>query len=263
MIIRSEDERAKLKALWGKNCPSSREAKFLEGQKTFLEDARRVWQIALEFIRGFLAFRNEGPCVTVFGSARFDEKNLHYQLAHKIGSLLAEEGISVMTGGGPGIMEAANRGAKEAGGRTLGCNIILPHEQIPNPYLDKWIDFHYFFVRKVMLVKYSFGFIIFPGGFGTLDEIFETATLRQTGKVQNFPIILMGVDYWKPLQTLFNESLIKHKTIDAKDASQLFLTDSPEEALQCLKACGSKKFGVDFCEIPPHCSFCKSDNLPC
>lgn len=156
-------------------------------------------RIANEFLRGFRFFHDVGRCVTVFGSARFPEGHRYYELAREVGKQLARAGYAVMTGGGPGIMEAANRGAKEGGGRSLGCNIELPREQEPNPFLDEWLDFEYFFVRKVMLVKYSSGFVLCPGGFGTMDEAFETLNLMHTGKIEDFPVVLMGEDYWRHL----------------------------------------------------------------
>jgi hypothetical protein len=147
-----------------------------------------------------------------------------------------------MTGGGPGIMEAANRGAREAGGRSVGCNIRLPQEQKPNPYLDKWVEFRYFFVRKVMLAKYSYAFVVLPGGFGTLDEVFEIATLIQTGKVRGFPLVLMGVDFWSPLMDFFATRLLALGTIEAKDIEMLFLTDSPDEAMARIVDVVTKNF---------------------
>jgi hypothetical protein len=167
---------------------------FLEGPRSRTEELLRVFRIGRGLISGLRALHFVGPCVTVFGSARVHEPDRYYQMGRELGSALARAGFAVMTGGGPGIMEAANRGAREAGGVSIGCNIQLPLEQAPNPYLDKFVEFRYFFVRKVMLVKYSYGFVALPGGFGTLDEIFETATLVQTRKIWGFPIILMGVD---------------------------------------------------------------------
>jgi hypothetical protein len=149
-----------------------------------------------------------------------------------------------MTGGGPGIMEAANRGAKEAGGRSIGCNIKLPHEQEPNPYLDLMVEFRYFFVRKVMLVKYSYAYVAFPGGFGTMDEIFEAATLIQTGKMNDFPLVLMGSDYWKPLVGFLRDTMLAAGTIEPKDLKRLLITDSPEEAASTIFNAATTKFGL-------------------
>ena len=202
--------------------------------------------IFFEFLRGFRALHFVGPCVTVFGSARFHEAHPHYRLARDIGSRLARAGFTVITGGGPGIMEAANRGAKEAGGRSIGCNIELPAEQKPNPYLDQWITFHHFFVRKVMLVKYSYAFIALPGGFGTLDEIFETATLMQTGKIQEFPLVLVGKEFWQPLIDFVHESLVASGTVDPADADRILLTDSPSEAVSFITKVAMRRFGLSY-----------------
>jgi len=167
----------------------------------------------------------------VFGSARFSETHRYYQLARELGGALARRGYAVMTGGGPGIMEAANRGARENGGRSIGCNIVLPHEQKPNPYLDRTIDFDYFFVRKVMLVKYSLGFVLMPGGYGTLDEIFETATLVQTGKIRRFPIVAMGRDYWQGLFDFISQTLFHEGAAEEGEVGGFLITDSVEEAV--------------------------------
>ena len=152
--------------------------------------------------------------------------------AREVGQRLARAGFTVMTGGGPGIMEAANRGAKEAGGYSVGCNIVLPQEQKPNHYLDCWLTFRHFFVRKLMLVKYSYAFIALPGGFGTLDEIFETATLIQTHKIKDFPLVLVGKEYWRPLLEFLHDRLVESKTIDAIDAERILVTDSADEAVR-------------------------------
>ena len=179
--------------------PEPEERFFLEGPRSRGSELKSLLTIVAEFIRGFRALHFVGPCVTVFGSARFKEDHPYYALARTVGQRLAQLGFTVMTGGGPGIMEAANRGAKEAGGRSVGCNIVLPEEQKPNPYLDRWVTFRHFFVRKVMLVKYSYAFVVMPGGIGTLDEFFETLTLIQTKKIESFPVILFVKDYWRPL----------------------------------------------------------------
>ena len=151
-----------------------------------------------------------------------------------------------MTGGGPGIMEAANRGAKEAGGYSVGCNIELPSEQKPNPYLDRWVTFQDFSVRKTMLVKYSYAFIAMPGGFGTLDELFETATLIQCGKIQNFPLVLMGKDYWQPLLDFMRQRLLEQHTVDADDIDRILVTDSPEDAVRGIKDIAMQRFGLTY-----------------
>ncbi len=215
---------------WAKHV-TVEEKKLLEGPAWRLEELRRIFRIGFEFLRGFRTLHFVGPCVTVFGSARFAEGHPWYGLAREMGRRLAGAGFTVITGGGPGVMEAANRGAHEAGGRSVGCNIQLPHEQKPNPYLDLFLEFRYFFVRKVMLVKYSYGFIVLPGGFGTMDEIFETATLIQTHKIPDFPLVLLGTAYWRDLIELFKDSMLREGTIDGDDMDILKITDSPEEAL--------------------------------
>jgi uncharacterized protein (TIGR00730 family) len=192
----------------------------------------RTLRIMYEYTRAFHTFRDVRNCVTIFGSARIPEGNKYYQLAFDMGRELAANGYTVMTGGGPGIMEAAVKGAKAANGRTVGCNIWIPKEQKPNDYLDKWLTFRYFFVRKVMLTKYSSGFIALPGGLGTLDELFEMATLIQTKKIAHFPIVLMGVEFWKPLLDFMVNTLLSHKTIDLEDINKLYITDSPKEAIE-------------------------------
>ncbi|MCP3959006.1 MAG: TIGR00730 family Rossman fold protein [bacterium] len=198
------------------------------------------------FIRGFRALHFVGPCVTVFGSARFKEDHRYYQLTREVGGELARRGFAVMSGGGPGVMEAANRGAKEAGGLSIGCNIELPHEQEPNPYLDHWVDFRYFFVRKVMLTKYSTGFVLMPGGFGTLDEIFETATLIQCGKIDDFPLVLMGTDYWRGMIDFMNQTMVPEGTISPADPERFLLTDSPAEAADHVLKVAQERFGMEW-----------------
>ncbi|MBT6156658.1 MAG: TIGR00730 family Rossman fold protein [Planctomycetaceae bacterium] len=212
----------------------------LEGPRSRTAEFFRVLRIMREFIRGFRALHFVGPCVTVFGSARFDESHRYYQQAREIGSQLAQQGFTTITGGGPGIMEAANRGAQETGGRSIGCNIVLPEEQVPNPFLDKIVAFRYFFVRKVMLIKYSQAFIIMPGGFGTMDEAFEAATLIQTGKVFNFPIIFVGRDYWDELFDFMQRRMLSEETISPEDMERFVLTDSVEEVIACLEHCASR-----------------------
>ena len=165
--------------------------------------------------------------------------------------MIARAGFTVMTGGGPGLMEAANRGAKEANGTSIGCNIVLPQEQKPNPYLDKWVEFRYFFVRKVMLVKYSYGFVAAPGGFGTLDELFEVATLIQTGKIKNFPVVLLGIEYWSPLLTFLRQSLLANAAISARDLEEILVTDSPAEAVAHIQRSAIDTFGLRYVERKP------------
>jgi len=216
---------------WAKAPQSStEESVFLEGPRPRLTETLMALRVLGEFIRGFRALHFAGPCVTVFGSARFGQDHPYYKLGRAVGERLAQMGFTVMTGGGPGIMEAANRGAKDAGGRSLGCNIILPFEQKPNPYVDRFIDFRYFFVRKVMLVKYSYAFVIMPGGFGTLDELYEALTLIQTGKIKSFPVVLVGTDFWAPMLTFIRERLLRDRTISPADVDLLYVTDSVEEA---------------------------------
>ncbi|HUG94375.1 MAG TPA: TIGR00730 family Rossman fold protein [Planctomycetaceae bacterium] len=215
----------------------------LEGPRSRTAELFRVLRILREFIRGFRALHFLGPCVTVFGSARFGEDHRYYRLARQIGAEIARLGFTVITGGGPGIMEAANRGAKDVGGRSVGCNIILPHEQLSNPYLDKVVTFRYFFVRKVMLVKYSQAFVIMPGGFGTMDEAFEAATLVQTRKIFDFPIIFVGTEYWQPLFDFLRERMIHEKTIDPDDFSRFVLTDSIGDVVAQLERCPSRPHG--------------------
>jgi hypothetical protein len=215
---------------WGKGPPTRDEREFLRGPLSRLKDLWMAMRIFGEFIRGFRRMHFVGPCVTVFGSARFGPEHPYCEMARRSGRLLAEAGFTVVTGGGPGIMQAANRGAVEAGGFSVGCNIQLPKEQEPNPYLNLWIEFRYFLVRKVLLVKYSLGFIAFPGGLGTMDEIFEISTLIQTGKVERFPCILIGREFWTPLiQQL--EIMKEQETIGRHDTDFLFVTDSVEEAV--------------------------------
>ena len=208
---------------------------FLVGSRGRQEELATAGRIFLEFVKGYEAFLSVKNCVTVFGSARFKEGHKYYELARSAGRRLAEEGCTVLTGGGPGAMEAANRGAKEGGGRSLGCNIVLPHEQKPNPYLDQFVEFEHFFVRKVIMVKYSRAFVVCPGGFGTLDEVFETATLMQTGKIHQFPIIVLGTEFWLSMQNFF-ETLIEEKTISPEDVDLVTVTDSLDEMVEIVQA---------------------------
>jgi len=212
-----------------------RDFTLLEGAQGLVGDLKTAAHIAYESLKGFWAFRKEQNCVTVFGSARFKEDHPYYELTREMGGELARAGYTVMTGGGPGVMEAANRGAFEAGGRSIGCNIILPQEQNVNPYVDMSIDLSYFFVRKLMLVKYSKAFILMPGGFGTMDEIFETMTLIQTNKIEDFPIICMGLDYWRHLVPFITDTMVKAGTISQDDLDVVFMTDDPVEAVGYIK----------------------------
>ena len=207
------------------------EAALLRGAADdLLADFDRAYYIFQSLVDSCRQLYDIGLAVTVFGSARLKEDHRYYHLARELGSCLAKSGYAVMTGGGPGIMEATNRGAKEAGGLSIGCSITLPHEQGTNPYLDRSLEFDYFFVRKIMLRKYSSAFFLMPGGLGSLDEIFETATLIQTGKLQRFPIVLMGSDYWTPITQAIREVMLSEGTLTEGEIDT-FLTDSPEEAV--------------------------------
>ena len=220
---------------------SNSEKQFLEGPHSRFQELKFLFKVLSEFIYGFRKLHFTGPCVTVFGSARFSESNPYYITARQLGSEIARLGFTVITGGGPGIMEAANRGAKEAGGISIGCNIVLPKEQHPNKYLDKWVDFDYFFIRKVLLSKYSYGFVVMPGGYGTLDEFFEAITLIQTGKFKKFPVVLMGTAFHQNLY-LHMQKLVEEKTIDAMDLRLFLFTDSIEEAIEHLRKYGIEQF---------------------
>ncbi len=210
------------------------EANYLAGRHSRFNELTRILRISIEFLRGMRKLHRIGPSITVFGSARFKEGHRYYTLGRTVGAALAQAGFTVMTGGGPGIMEAASRGGKEAGGISVGCNILLPHEQSPNPYLDHVVTFYYFFVRKVMLIKYSYAFIILPGGFGTLDEMTEAITLIQTGKLYDFPVILMGSDYWKGYYEWIKDVVVKQGAADVEDLSFIHITDDPHEAVRII-----------------------------
>jgi uncharacterized protein (TIGR00730 family) len=211
------------------------EKAFLAGRRPREADLESAVRIFLEFLRGFESFEFEQPCVTVFGSSRFDEGHPYYDLARKVGSELARAGFAVMTGGGSGIMEAANRGAREAGGLSLGCNITLPHEQKPNAYLDRFIQLDHFFVRKVMLVKYSSAFVVMPGGFGTLDEAFEIATLMQTHKIEHFPLIAVGSEFWDELIDFARDTMIREGTLSPEDARFVHLADTAADVVRLVR----------------------------
>lgn len=195
----------------------------------------RVFRIQSELVEGFESMQDIGPAVSVFGSTRLKEDSDYYHQALKLGEMLSKMGLAVITGGGPGIMEAANKGAKIAGGKSVGLNIVLPHEQLSNPYQDIQLDFRYFFIRKLMFVKYSIAFVILPGGFGTLEELFEAITLVQTKKIQSFPIILFGKVYWKGLIDWMKNTLISHNTITEKDLSLFHIVDSIDDICKILQ----------------------------
>ena len=211
------------------------ERDFLGHARTPAKELERLERIFKEFATGFKKLYRLGPAVTVFGSARFAEGTPYYKLGVEVGRELAQAGFTVITGGGPGMMEAANRGAREAGGASIGCNIILPHEQKHNPYLDEVVNFNYFFSRKVMLVKYSCAFVCMPGGFGTLDEMFEAATLIQCQKIGPFPLVLIGTRFWKHLIELMYD-MLGEGAISEEDTGFGFVTDSPAEAVRMIVA---------------------------
>src|SRR5688572_26136528 len=211
-----------------------------------------------EFVEGFDALADIGPAVSIFGSARVGRRNRYYGAARRLAAALVKEGFAIITGGGPGIMEAANRGAKEAGGLSIGANIELPFEQGLNEYVDLGMEFRYFFVRKVMFVKYAEGFIIFPGGFGTMDELFEALTLIQTGKVRHFPVVLFGTAYWKGLLDWMRDTMLAEGKISQGDLDWLIVTDSPEETVRVILeayrervATGETAVGVAARRVPP------------
>ena len=211
------------------------EKAFLAGRRPREADLESAVRIFLEFLRGFESFEFEQPCVTVFGSSRFEEGHRYYDLAREVGGELARAGFAVMTGGGSGIMEAANRGAREAGGLSIGCNITLPREQKPNAYLDRFIQLDHFFVRKVMLVKYSSAFVVMPGGFGTLDEAFEIATLMQTNKIEHFPLIAVGSDFWDDMIGFARDTMIQQGTLSPEDARFVHLADTAADVVRLIR----------------------------
>ena len=231
---------------WGKSTANPEEELFLEGPRSRGFELRRAFRIFRELIYGFRALHFVGPCITVFGSARFTSEHPYYALTRELGARIALARFTVMTGGGPGLMEAANRGAKEAAGVSIGCNIVLPQEQKPNPYLDKFVEFRYFFIRKMMLVKYSYGFVAVPGGFGTLDELFEVATLIQTGKIKNFPVVLLGTEYWSALLAFLRQSVLANAAISARDLEAILVTDSPAEAVAHIQRSATEHFGLRY-----------------
>lgn len=221
----------------------AKEPVYLEGPRSRGYELRFAWKVFREFIKGFRTLHFVGPCITVFGSARFKEDHPHYQSAREFGRQIAGMGFTTMTGGGPGTMEAANRGAFEQGGRSVGCNIRLPFEQKPNPYVQTSITFEHFFVRKVMMVKYSYAFVIMPGGFGTMDEFFETLTLVQTGTLTRFPIVLFGKEYYRELWD-YMEYMVTQGTISKEDLPLVLLTDSISEAIEHIDTFIRKNYQV-------------------
>ena len=217
--------------------------RLLEGPHSRTRELLFLLHAFADFLRGFRVLHFVGPCVTVFGSARFAEGHPYYALGREVGARLAGMGFTVMTGGGPGLMEAANRGARDGGGRSVGCNIELPEEQRPNAYLDRVVTCRHFFVRKVLLFKYSYAFVALPGGIGTVDELFEALTLIQTRKVARFPIVLIGTAYWQPLTTLL-ESLAAAGAIAAADLRLVFTTDSVGDAMAHLDRHAIDRFNL-------------------
>ncbi|MDQ2863312.1 MAG: TIGR00730 family Rossman fold protein [Bacteroidota bacterium] len=218
----------------GKAATTKQEIQFLEGPQDRWKDFKYAVSVFFEFIKGFRALHFVGPCVTVFGSARFKEDHEYYKQARELSAEIAKLGFTIMTGGGPGIMEAANRGAKDVGGKSVGCNIVLPQEQHHNPYLDRWVDIKYFFLRKSLLIKYSYAFIVMPGGFGTLDEFFEAITLVQTKKINMFPIIILDKEFYVNILE-HNERMLQAGTISQNDERLYLVTDSIEETIQYIK----------------------------
>jgi uncharacterized protein (TIGR00730 family) len=230
--------------------PSVDDRVLLEGPHSRGREFVILLRAVRDFIRGFRGLHFVGPCVTIFGSARFPEGHQYYELGRQVGRAVAQLGFTVMTGGGPGVMEAANRGAQEAGGRSVGCNVTLPHEQFPNRYLDRYVTCHYFFVRKVLLFKYSYAFVVLPGGLGTLDELTEALTLIQTGKILQFPVVLMGKSYWKPFTDLLRE-MVTVGTVSATDLDLFFVTDDVPEAMAHIEHYSIRRFGLKRRTYPP------------
>jgi uncharacterized protein (TIGR00730 family) len=230
--------------------PSGDDRVLLEGPHSRTKELWLVLRAVRDFIAGFRTLHFVGPCVTVFGSARFPETHPYYTLARQVGADLSRLGFTVMTGGGPGLMEAANRGAREAGGRSVGCNIELPQEQAPNRFLDRSVTCRHFFVRKVLLFKYSYAFIALPGGLGTLDELSEALTLVQTGKVENFPIVLIGTAYWRPFRDMLDK-MAAEGTIGLQDLHLMLVTDDVEEAMAHIHRFAIERFGLRRAVVTP------------
>jgi uncharacterized protein (TIGR00730 family) len=210
------------------------EIRFLQGRQSRWREFQFTLKVMTEFIKGFRALHFIGPCITIFGSARLREDDPNYQKTRELSAAIARLGFTIMTGGGPGIMEAANRGAKDVGGRSVGVNIELPFEQHSNPYLDRSINIRYFFVRKVLLLKYSYGFVIMPGGFGTLDEFFETMTLIQTKKIHRFPVVVMNEEFHRPLME-YVDHMVQAGTVSPEDKQLFLYTDSIPVAVEHIR----------------------------
>lgn len=228
---------------------ASPDGAFIAGPNSRWEELKTLWHIMMDFVRGLRTFHFVGPCVTVFGSARLMEGHPWYEKTREVAGEIAKLGFTVMTGGGPGIMEAANRGAKEAGGRSVGINIILPHEQAVNRWVDASVDMRYFFTRKTLMIKYSYAFVVMPGGIGTMDELFEALTLIQTKKLHNFPVILIGVDYWTPMMSAIRR-MKEEGLISPVDLELLTLTDSVSDAMEVLKEKAIKQFNLRKVALP-------------
>ena len=242
--------------------PSLADEILLEEPRSRIREFITLVRVMRDFIRGFRVLHFVGPCVTVFGSARIKSDSPYYELARQMGAAIAQLGFTVMPGGGPGIMEAANRGAKDAGGRSVGCNIELPHEQKPNPYLDRFVTMHYFFVRKTLLVKYSYAFVILPGGAGTLDEMFEAITLIQTRKITNFPVVIMGTDYWDEILP-FIHKMAKAGMIAPSDLELVHATNSVDDAIAHIRSHAIERFGLHVSRrVRPHSRWLGERGLP-
>ena len=219
------------------------ESHFLSGPRSRIRELLFAFKVFFSFVNAFRKMHFIGPCVTVFGSARFDSSSSFYKKTEEVGEALANMGFAVMTGGGPGLMEAANKGAYQAGGYSVGCNIVLPQEQNPNPYLHKWINIKYFFVRKFLLLKYSYALVVMPGGIGTLDEFFETLTLIQTKMIDDFPVVLFGKTYHEKLYQHI-QLMADQGSIHKKDLELFLITDSIEEMVEYINEYSIKKFGL-------------------
>jgi uncharacterized protein (TIGR00730 family) len=222
---------------------NTEEISFLEGPQSRFKDFVFTLKVMFQFVKGFRVLHFVGPCITIFGSARFKEDHPHYESARTLAGLIAKKGFTIMTGGGPGIMEAANRGAVEVGGKSVGCNIVLPFEQDPNPYLQKFTNIRYFFVRKVLLLKYSYGLVAMPGGFGTIDELFEVLTLIQTTMIKRYPVVIFGREYHKRLLE-YMDDMIESGTISPEDIDLFIVTDSAEEAVEFIAKNTIVPFGL-------------------
>lgn len=233
----------------GKETMTRKEIKFLEGPQSRWKDFRYALSVLFEFIKGFRALHFVGPCVTIFGSARFNEDHEYYKQTRLLAAEIAQLGFTIITGGGPGIMEAANRGAKDVGGRSVGCNIVLPIEQHPNPYLDKWVNIKYFFIRKTLLIKYSYAFVVMPGGFGTLDEFYEAITLVQTKKLSMFPIIVFDRQFYTEILE-HNERMLRAGTISQEDAQMFLVTDSIAETVRYIREKSIIAFNLQYVKQP-------------